>query len=113
MHAAAAIEIWSFQETSDPRVTTNIEILSLNSSEFESNDMSGKFQSTRLEIRQHCVFKKKVLRVLNKDKNYLLNNVFNNKSILKNDSIWLMKNIEIRILCTCFDLFSNLKSTLN
>ena len=28
-------------------------LLSLNSSELESNDMSGRFLSTRLEIRQH------------------------------------------------------------
>ena len=45
MHAAAltAVEIWSFQESSDPRVTSNIEILSLNFSERESNDISGWF----------------------------------------------------------------------
>ena len=54
MHAAAlaVVEIWSFQERSDPRVTPSIEILSLNSSELESNDMSGRFLSTHQEIRQ-------------------------------------------------------------
>ena len=58
MHAAAlaVVVIWSFQERSDPRVTPSIEILSLNSSELESNDMSGRFLSTRLEIRQHLSF---------------------------------------------------------
>ena len=58
MRAAAlvVVEIWSFQERSDPRVTLKIEILSLNSSELESNDMSGRFLSTSLEIRQHGVF---------------------------------------------------------
>ena len=50
------VEKWSLQEKSDPRVTPSIEILSLNSSELESKDMSGRFQSTRLEIRQHWVF---------------------------------------------------------
>ena len=52
MHAAAlaVVEIWSFQERSDPRVTPSIEILSLNSSELESNDMSGRFLSTRLDM---------------------------------------------------------------
>ena len=53
LHAAAFVVIWSFQERSDPRVTPSIEILSLNSSELESNDMSGRFLLTRLEIRQH------------------------------------------------------------
>ena len=33
--ALAVVEIWSFQERSDPRVTPSIEILSLNSSELE------------------------------------------------------------------------------
>ena len=58
MHAAALVmvEIWLFQERSDPRVTPSIEILSPNSSELESNDMPGRFLSTRLEIRQHEVF---------------------------------------------------------
>ena len=37
-------------------MTPSIEIVSLNSSELESNDMSGGFLSTRLEIRQHRVF---------------------------------------------------------
>ena len=54
--ALAAVEIWSFQERSDPRVTPSIEMLSLNSNELESNDMSGRFLLTRLEIRQHWVF---------------------------------------------------------
>ena len=54
--ALAVVEIWSFQERSDPRATPSIEILSLNSGELESNDMSGRFLSTRLEIRQHWVF---------------------------------------------------------
>ena len=54
--ALAAVEIWSFQERSDLRVTPSIEILSLNSSELESIDMSGMFLSTRLEIRQRRVF---------------------------------------------------------
>ena len=58
MHGAAlaVVEIWSFQERSDPRVKPSIEILSLNSSLLESNDMSGRILSTRLEIRQHRVF---------------------------------------------------------
>ena len=51
--AFGVVEIWSFQERSDLRVTPSIEILSLNSSELESNDMSGRFLTTRLEIRQH------------------------------------------------------------
>ena len=43
-------------QRSDPRVTPNIEILSLNSSELESNNMSRRYLTTRLEFRQHCVF---------------------------------------------------------
>ena len=34
--ALAVVEIWSFQERSDPRVTPSIEILSLNSSDREN-----------------------------------------------------------------------------
>ena len=47
--------IWSFQERSEPKVTPDIDILSRNSNELESKEMSGRFLSTRLEIRQHCV----------------------------------------------------------
>ena len=38
-----------------PKVTPNIDILSSTSNELESKEMSGRFLSTRLEIRQHCV----------------------------------------------------------
>ena len=57
LHAAAfATEIiWSLQERSELKVTLNIDILSRNSNEVESKEMSGRFLSTRLEIRQHCV----------------------------------------------------------
>ena len=57
LHAAAfATEIiWSFQERSEPKVTPNIDILLRNSNELESKEMSGRFLSARLEIRQHCV----------------------------------------------------------
>ena len=57
LHAAAfATEIiWSSQERSEHKVTPNIDILSRNSNELESKEMSGGFLSTRLEIRQHCV----------------------------------------------------------
>ena len=58
MHAAAlaVVEIWSFEERSDPRVTPSIEILSLNSSELESNDMSRGFLSPRNKttLSFHC-----------------------------------------------------------
>ena len=37
------------------KVTPNIDILSRNSNELESKEVSGRFLSTRLEIRQHCV----------------------------------------------------------
>ena len=47
--------IWSFQERSEPKVTPNIDILSRNSNELESKEMSVRFLSRRLEIRQHCV----------------------------------------------------------
>ena len=61
LHAAAfaVVEIRSFQERSDPRVTPSIEILSLNSSELESNDMSGRFLLTSL-VSLSCIlnFKK-------------------------------------------------------
>ena len=58
LHAAAfaAEIIWSFQERSEPKVTSEIAILSQNSNELESKEMSGWFLSSRLEIRQHCVF---------------------------------------------------------
>ena len=57
MHSVvlAADVIWSIHKRSDPRATPNIDILSLNSSELESNDMPGRFLLTRLEIRQHFV----------------------------------------------------------
>ena len=57
LHAAAfAIEIiWSLQERSEPKVTPNIDVLSRNSNDLESKEMPGRFLSTRLEIRQHCV----------------------------------------------------------
>ena len=53
LHATAfATEIiWSFQERSEPKVTPSIDILSRNSNELESKEMSGKFLSTRLEIK--------------------------------------------------------------
>ena len=37
------------------KVIPNIDIMSQNSNELESKEMSGRFLSTRLEIRQHCV----------------------------------------------------------
>ena len=43
--------IWSFQERLEPKVTPNINILSRNSNELESREISGRFLSTRLEIR--------------------------------------------------------------
>ena len=54
LHAAAfATEIiWSFQERSEPKVTVKIDILSRNSNELESKEMSGRFLSTRQQIRQ-------------------------------------------------------------
>ena len=56
LHAAAfATEIWSFQERPELKVTPNIDIMTRNSNELESKEMSGRFLSKRLEIRQHCV----------------------------------------------------------
>ena len=57
LHGAAfATEIiLSFQERSEPKVTPSIDILSRNSNVIKSNEMSGMFLSTRLELRQHCV----------------------------------------------------------
>ena len=59
--ALAAVVVWSFHERSEPKVTPSIEILSLNPRELESNDMVGRFLSTRRAIRQPCVFIEKFL----------------------------------------------------
>ena len=46
---------WSFHERSEPKVTPNIDILSRNSNELKSKEMSERFLSGPLEIRHHCV----------------------------------------------------------
>ena len=52
---AIAIEVmWLFQERSEPKGTPNIDILSQNSNELESKEMSGRSLSMRLDIRWHC-----------------------------------------------------------
>ena len=44
--------MWSFQERGHPGVTPNIAILSQNSNELKSMEMSERSLSSRLEIRQ-------------------------------------------------------------
>ena len=65
MHAVAlaVVEIWSFQERSDPRMTPSIEILSVNSSELKSNDMSVRFLSTRISM---CIIRLSMFIIPNK-----------------------------------------------